>query len=878
MKSRPRERRSRCHPDPRRAAWLDRRDRPARPATRFSAGCAGEPSFWRSPPCRWRRAASAVRRHHRTTRRRWTASATFQPSWRCRDDGGGRRRDSHATSEAPPTTASRGRAHHDDDHDRRARPPTPVPSAGSPTATTSCHRRLHPRRHGRGYSGLMCCELVSRGWAVEVDAETGQPIDFGLEVLEPWAGRVGRRRDPARHELQRRSGGLRRRAASRSSTSSSRSRSCCSPSPSSRNGRRGQLRHPLGALVREYDTRPRVRGVGPSAPADDSGCRGDGFHHTTRKVARCWTRSPRRRPLRARASSPTPDGRHDADPPRPTGACPRRDARRRTQEACSYAPRPTTAATRNTDGAPCQPGPVLQAQGLSVEVGGRFVVESASFTVMPRDKVGLVGRNGAGKTSLFKVLGGEVEPTAGRVLRKGGFGYLPQDPRIAGVLDGRTAVTHVLSGPRHRRGVRAHREAAHRHGGRPERAQRRPLQPRRGACSAPTAATRPRARRGRIAAGLGLGADRLDLPIGVLSGGERRRVELARILFAGSDVLLPRRADQPPRRRRQGVAARVPAQVPRRAARHQPRPRPARRGDHPRAAPRPPDEDAVGHLVEYKGTYTQYRAAAGRRRGAADARRCPQTKEIARLQTLRRPLRRQGHQGRDGAQHGEADRPPRGRQGRRAARRPRRCACASRRRRRPGLTVIEATGCARPTAGPPVFEDVSFDLGRGERLLVLGLNGAGKTSLLRILAGETDADLGDVRVRPPGHTSATTRRSTTTCASTSRCSTTSAARCRRASMLTETQLRGLLGMMGLSGEKVFQDAGTLSGGEKTKLALAMLMVGRNNLLLLDEPTNNLDPPQPPVGRRRARRLDGRASSSSATTPSSSSNWRRRRCC
>ena len=60
-------------------------------------------------------------------------------------------------------------------------------------------------------------------------------------------------------------------------------------------------------------------------------------------------------------------------------------------------------------------------------------------------------------------------------------------------------------------------------------------------------------------------------------------------------------------------------------------------------------------------------------------------------------------------------------------------------------------------------------------------------------------------------------------------------------VLTETQLRGLLGMFGLSGEKVFQDAGTLSGGEKTKLALAMLMVGRNNVLLLDEPTNNLDP-------------------------------------
>jgi ATPase subunit of ABC transporter with duplicated ATPase domains len=61
------------------------------------------------------------------------------------------------------------------------------------------------------------------------------------------------------------------------------------------------------------------------------------------------------------------------------------------------------------------------------------------------------------------------------------------------------------------------------------------------------------------------------------------------------------------------------------------------------------------------------------------------------------------------------------------------------------------------------------------------------------------------------------------------------------SALTETQMRALLGMFGLQGSKVFQESGSLSGGEKTKLALAMLMVGRNNVLLLDEPTNNLDP-------------------------------------
>src|SRR4029078_13432204 len=89
---------------------------------------------------------------------------------------------------------------------------------------------------------------------------------------------------------------------------------------------------------------------------------------------------------------------------------------------------------------------MLQGQALSVEVGGRQIINGASFTVMSRDKVGLVGRNGAGKTTLFRVLGGGLEPTGGKILRKGGFGYLPQDPRIAGVLDGRTAITHVLSG------------------------------------------------------------------------------------------------------------------------------------------------------------------------------------------------------------------------------------------------------------------------------------------------------------------------------------------------------------------------------------------------------------------------------------------------
>src|SRR5213078_2857677 len=89
---------------------------------------------------------------------------------------------------------------------------------------------------------------------------------------------------------------------------------------------------------------------------------------------------------------------------------------------------------------------VLQARHLSVEVGGRLTLEDASFTVRAGDKVGLVGRNGAGKTSLLKVLGGEDQAYAGLVHTQGQLGYLPQDPRPTGSGVDATALSHILSG------------------------------------------------------------------------------------------------------------------------------------------------------------------------------------------------------------------------------------------------------------------------------------------------------------------------------------------------------------------------------------------------------------------------------------------------
>jgi ATPase subunit of ABC transporter with duplicated ATPase domains len=154
-----------------------------------------------------------------------------------------------------------------------------------------------------------------------------------------------------------------------------------------------------------------------------------------------------------------------------------------------------------------------------------------------------------------------------------------------------------------------------------------------------------------------------------------------------------------------------------------------------------------------------------------------------------------------------------------------------------GKIALRGEGLAKGYGGPPVFSDVSFEVGRGERLLIMGLNGAGKTSLLRILAGVTAADSGLV---VPGsgvsigyyaqeHEGITAGTDLLT-------------HMRSSSDVPDQQLRALLGMFGLTAEMAFQDAGTLSGGEKTKLALAQLVAGRHNLLLLDEPTNNLDPP------------------------------------
>src|SRR6266536_3409175 len=168
--------------------------------------------------------------------------------------------------------------------------------------------------------------------------------------------------------------------------------------------------------------------------------------------------------------------------------------------------------------------------------------------------------------------------------------------------------------------------------------------------------------------------------------------------------------------------------------------------------------------------------------------------------------------------------------------RPAPCATASR-RRRSGRDILQIDGLTKTFGDRTIWSELAFALRRDERLLVLGLNGAGKTTLLRILAGLDVYDAGDVVFGTGVSVGYYAQEHEGITAGTKVID-----HLRHGTLTTETEQRGALGAFGLTDDVAFQDAGTLSGGEKTKLALAQLVAGRHNLLLLDEPTNNLDPP------------------------------------
>src|SRR3954454_2992485 len=181
---------------------------------------------------------------------------------------------------------------------------------------------------------------------------------------------------------------------------------------------------------------------------------------------------------------------------------------------------------------------MLVAKDLEVRAGARLLVGGASFQIGDGDRVGLVGRNGAGKTTLTKIPPGEAVPAGGTVTRTGEVGYLPQDPRTG---DPEVLARDRILSARGLDAAIARLDKAGMAMASEDNAERERAMAAYARAEAELAAGggyAAEAEAARIAANLGLAGRVLDQPLRTLSGGQRRRVELARILFSGASTML----------------------------------------------------------------------------------------------------------------------------------------------------------------------------------------------------------------------------------------------------------------------------------------------------------------------------------------------------
>jgi len=476
---------------------------------------------------------------------------------------------------------------------------------------------------------------------------------------------------------------------------------------------------------------------------------------------------------------------------------------------------------------------VIAASGIELRAGSRLLLDGATFRIAGGDRVGLVGRNGAGKTTLTKVLAGEGQPAAGSVTSSGEVGYLPQDPRTGDlhvlardrVLSAR-GLDRIITQMRDAEGAMASADDETR-----DKAMRRYARlegefTAQGGYAAESEAA-------SIASALGLDERVLGQPLSTLSGGQRRRVELSRILFSGASTLL---LDEPTNhldadsiawlrdylKGYQGGLVVISHDVELLDA-------VVNRVFHLDANRAELDLYNVGWKP-----YLQQRETDERRRKREYANA---TKKAAALMEQAEKMRAKATKA-VAAQNmiKRAERMLAGVEGERVTdkvaklRFPQPAPC--------GRTPLRASGLSRSYGSQEVFTDVDLAIDRGSRVVVLGLNGAGKTTLLRMLAGADTPDTGQVE---PGHglklgyyaqehenldVSRSVLANMKSAAPDS---------------FGETEVRKVLGSFLFSGDDVDKPAGVLSGGEKTRLSLAMLVVSSANVLLLDEPTNNLDP-------------------------------------
>ncbi|MEW6155317.1 MAG: ABC-F family ATP-binding cassette domain-containing protein [Actinomycetota bacterium] len=479
----------------------------------------------------------------------------------------------------------------------------------------------------------------------------------------------------------------------------------------------------------------------------------------------------------------------------------------------------------------------LQVSQLRIEIGARVLLDDASFQVLAGEKVALVGPNGAGKTTLLRTIAGQAAPAGGSVRLPPRVGWLAQDTTPQPGVEKELVFDHLLAASplatlrdkladahdhMHDAGADtdALDRAVHRYGDLEERFRLG------GGYELEPAAE-------RIAAGLGLDTDALLSDVGSLSGGQRRRLELARLLLAGGDLLV---LDEPTNHLDAEAKAFVMGFL-------RTTPSAVLVVSHDIELMNDSIDRVLaleaGQLAVYRGTYSQFLSKRDEREAAAARENVNAQREIARLERTADKFR-QGN-----ATAARKRKALEQRIGRIVERQESAMPVVKRRPLkvrfpdpvRAGDLVLTVDGLTKRLGGTTVLRNVGFTVGRSEVFVVVGPNGAGKTTLLRCIYGIYAHDAGSVRLGANVTVGYYAQEHEDIRPGASVFGVISDA---AAPGLTEAELRGILGHFGLKGDVADQEAATLSGGEKTKLSLARLVAGKANLLLLDEPTNNLD--------------------------------------
>jgi ATP-binding cassette subfamily F protein 3 len=471
---------------------------------------------------------------------------------------------------------------------------------------------------------------------------------------------------------------------------------------------------------------------------------------------------------------------------------------------------------------------MIVVANLNKAFGGRDLLSTVSFTVSSGEKVGIVGPNGAGKTTLLKMIAGDEPLSAGQVnITEGELAYLHQESDVD--LDrylGEEMWTALPELYVLRNRISEIEDALVLEEGDTEEL----------AAELDDSHDRFRVLGGngvgasiaRVTAGLGFSVDDIYKPCGDFSGGWRMRISLAKILLRRDEHLL---LDEPTNHLDRASKSWLAQEL----------------ADYPGAvllvthdgdflqkvATRVLDIEH-GQVQSYPGSFSDYQRTKATRQAQLDVQAERQEREIARQELFIDRFRSKATKARQVQSRIKAlDRIDRVERmtGSKSTK------FQIRSSGRIELKVLEAKSISHDWEGLPVLLDVSLEVERGQKIALIGHNGGGKSTFLRIIAGEVEPSEGAVNWAERAKRGYYAQHQDE---SLNPGSTVLEAVRESAQDQPDGALRGILGRFLFSADDVYKSIRMLSGGEKSRVALAKFLVQPNNVLLLDEPTNHLD--------------------------------------